>query len=47
MKTHASITQETPLSPAEAPFTSPGTEGNLDAAFGGESMGNQQIPLFR
>ena len=47
MKTYASITQETPLSPAEAPFTSPGTEGNLDAAFGGESMGNQQIPLFR
>tara|TARA_B100001057_G_scaffold439054_1_gene471965 strand:- start:749 stop:892 length:144 start_codon:yes stop_codon:yes gene_type:complete len=47
MKTHASITQETPLSPAEATFTSPGTESNFDAAFGGESVANQQIHLFR
>ena len=46
MKTHASISQETPLSPAEAPFTSPGTESNLDVAFGGKSMTSQQIPLF-
>ena len=46
MKTHASITQETPLSPAEAPFTSPGTESNLDAAFGGESMASRKYLFF-
>lgn len=46
MKTHASITQETPLSPAEAPFSSPGTEGNLDAAFGGESMASRKYLFF-
>ena len=46
MKTHASITQETPLSPADAPFTSPGTESNLDAAFGGESMASRKYLFF-